>query len=92
MPKISEKRKQQRNVPLATFILYRLGNLKISQTQIASEARVSLALANYVIWGTAETPRVRAIILKLLGYRNWEELEKAASEIRTIVKQDGKLS
>ena len=92
MSKNLEKRKRERNVTVATFILYRLGNLKISQTQIANEARVSLALANYVIWGTAENPRVRAIILKLLGYRNWEELEKAASEIRTIVKQDGKLS
>jgi len=92
MPEITMKRKRERNVTVATFILYRLGNLKISQTQIAIEAGVSLALANYVIWGTAETPRVRAIILKLLGYRNWEELEKAANEIRIVVKQNEKHS
>lgn len=73
------------NPALHTYIVFRLGQLEISQTAIAALAGVSAPLVNQVITGRKGSEKVQAVLMHILGFRSWDKLVSEAYRFQAYV-------
>lgn len=70
---------------LHTYIVFQLGQRRISQYAIAAAAGVTPSLVNQVIMGKKRSDRVQDTIARVLGCSSWQEVLMESARFQRMV-------
>ena len=75
----------RQQIAVYTYIVYRLGNFPMSQTEVGRRLNAKPEMVNMVIRGAKASARLQNGIAVLLGCRSWRELEDTARYFQAAV-------
>lgn len=75
----------RQQIAVYTYIVYRLGNVPMSQTEVGRRLNAKPEMVNMVIRGSKASARLQNGIAVLLGCRSWRELEDTARYFQAAV-------